>query len=277
MLYTIYSIQNIPPALAGNEFFCSVSFGPCSFGGFVEGESCAPNFVLPCESGDCCLEYYNQNASCPNYLYCIPEPTPTPTPLPGSTSTPVPLPSPTGTPWGCPGPYGTYCNDSETNYYPCQPDQYCNTNNIPPGLPQGCSGVCTSLTPIPIPTDTTTSSPYDPCSGVTGESLTACEACTSPIDGVPQGTYTAIGCIPTEPQAFVSVFIKWAISVGAGIAFLLIIYGAFTVITAAGEPEKLKAGQETITSAITGILFIIFAIFLLRFIGADLLKIPGFS
>lgn len=148
---------------------------------------------------------------------------------------------------------------------------------------------CTALGHCPgtgIP-PTTSHSPYDPCSGMPSGTpeekarLQDCRDCTGidPTDtdpDPPTGTYTAIGCIPTEPQAFVSVFIKWAISVGGGIAFLLIIYGAFTVITAAGEPEKLKAGQETITSAITGILFIIFAIFLLRFISIDLFKIPGF-
>lgn len=89
---------------------------------------------------------------------------------------------------------------------------------------------------------------------------------------------TAIGCIDVEtPTAFVNSILTLAITIGGGIAFLLIIFGAFLVLTSAGNPEKVKAGKELITSAIAGLLLIIFAVFILRLVGAEILQIPGFD
>jgi len=44
-----------------------------------------------------------------------------------------------------------------------------------------------------------------------------------------------------------------------------------------GNPEKLKKSQDMITSCIMGLMLIIFSIFILKLIGVDILKIPGFS
>lgn len=88
---------------------------------------------------------------------------------------------------------------------------------------------------------------------------------------------TALGCIPANPQPFISWIFKLGAFIGGGIAFLLMAWGTFLVITSTGEPEKLKQGKDIIVSAVSGLLFIIFAVFLLRLIGADILKIPGFE
>lgn len=89
---------------------------------------------------------------------------------------------------------------------------------------------------------------------------------------------TAIGCINVEnPNAFVGSIMGLAIGIAGGIAFLLIIIGAFLVLTSSGNPEKVQAGKELITSAITGLLLIIFAVFILRLIGVDILQIPEFA
>jgi len=88
---------------------------------------------------------------------------------------------------------------------------------------------------------------------------------------------TGLGCIPTEPTTLVRWVLKYGIIAGGGIAFLLSIWGAFTILLAAGNPEKINEGKQIITSAISGLLFILFSVFLLRFIGVDILQIPGLT
>lgn len=90
-------------------------------------------------------------------------------------------------------------------------------------------------------------------------------------------SWTAIGCIPTTPAGFVGQILSFGLGIAGGIAFLLILSGGFQILTSAGNPEQLNAGKELIGSAIAGLLMIIFSVFLLRFIGVDVLRIPGFS
>lgn len=87
------------------------------------------------------------------------------------------------------------------------------------------------------------------------------------------GVKTALGCLPTEPQAFINTATPWAVGIGAGIAFLLGIFGSAMIVLSAGNPEKMQAGKEMITSAIGGLILIIFSVFLLRIIGVDVLKL----
>ncbi|MEK7182618.1 MAG: hypothetical protein AAB694_00460, partial [Patescibacteria group bacterium] len=84
--------------------------------------------------------------------------------------------------------------------------------------------------------------------------------------------------IPIENTTeFVKWFLGWAIGIGGGVAFLLILWSGFQIMTSAGNPERLKAGREQLTAAIGGLLFLIFSMFLLRLIGVDILQLPGFG
>lgn len=89
--------------------------------------------------------------------------------------------------------------------------------------------------------------------------------------------WTAIGCIPTSPSEFMERFLSLGIGLAGGIAFLLIIFSGFQMLTSVGNPEKLNAGKELLTSAISGLILIIFSIFLLRLIGVDILGLPEFK
>ena len=84
---------------------------------------------------------------------------------------------------------------------------------------------------------------------------------------------TALGLIPTAPAELVKWILGWSIAIGGGLAVLLSLWGGVTIILAGGNPEKINEGKEIITSAISGILFIVFSVFLLRFIGVDILGI----
>jgi len=87
--------------------------------------------------------------------------------------------------------------------------------------------------------------------------------------------WTVIGCLSIEPTGFSAAILRFAIGIGGGIAFLMMVAGAFTVITSAGDPEKLKKGKSMLTKAAIGLLVIIFAIFILRVIGQELIGLPG--
>ena len=94
--------------------------------------------------------------------------------------------------------------------------------------------------------------------------------------GAGDRTWTAVGCIETNPSKFIGQILGIGIGIGGGIAFLLILFGGFQILMSAGNPEKLNAGKELITSAVTGLLIIIFSIFILRVIGVNIFGLPGF-
>src|SRR4030042_4213447 len=87
---------------------------------------------------------------------------------------------------------------------------------------------------------------------------------------------TAIGCIPVGNQDdFLAFILKWALGVAGGIAFILIVYSGFLFMTSAGDKQKVQAAKELLTAAISGLLLIIFSVFLLDLFGIRILKIPG--
>jgi len=93
------------------------------------------------------------------------------------------------------------------------------------------------------------------------------------------GAWTAFACVGEggDPSNFISRFLELGIGIGGGIAFLLILVSGFQTMTSTGNPEKLHAAKELLGGAISGLLLIIFSIFILKIIGVDILGIPGFS
>lgn len=84
---------------------------------------------------------------------------------------------------------------------------------------------------------------------------------------------TAIGCIHTKPEEFVKDFLKFFVGISGGFAFLMMLLGAFQMVTSGGNPETLKTGQQRFTSAIIGLLFVILSVIILRLLGVDILGI----
>lgn len=92
------------------------------------------------------------------------------------------------------------------------------------------------------------------------------------------GVWSSVGCIYATTQDFIQkTLFGWGIGLAGGLALLCIIYAAFMMQSSQGNPEKLKKAQELITSCIMGLMLIIFSVFILKLIGVDILKIPGFS
>lgn len=93
--------------------------------------------------------------------------------------------------------------------------------------------------------------------------------------GSAYGIDTAIGCIPIgDPDTLTEFLLKWGLGIGGGIAFILIIYSGYIIMTGSGNPQRIQAGKELLTSALTGLLLMVFALFILRLIGIDILGIP---
>ncbi len=51
----------------------------------------------------------------------------------------------------------------------------------------------------------------------------------------------------------------------------------FQITTSSGDPKRLQAGKELLTSAIAGLLLLILSAFILRLIGVDILGLPEFG
>ncbi len=100
----------------------------------------------------------------------------------------------------------------------------------------------------------------------------------NPFDGCSNTSIsTAVGCIPIEMGEFIPWLLNWFFGVAGGISFLLMVYGFILVATSGGDEKKIQGAKETITSAVVGLLVCIFAIFILRLISINILKIPGIS
>lgn len=102
----------------------------------------------------------------------------------------------------------------------------------------------------------------------------ACVACVGPDN---ERLWTAVGCIDNSAQGIVGKLIGTGIGIAGGIALLMIIASGFELTISQGEPKRVSDAKERLTSAIIGLLFIIFSVTILQFIGVTILQIPGFG
>ncbi|MBI2008493.1 hypothetical protein HYS82_02445 [Candidatus Amesbacteria bacterium] len=123
-----------------------------------------------------------------------------------------------------------------------------------------------------------------PCqSPLTCNALNICANVGSPPAGTftgfcPGGTsgiQTALGCLDITGKNTVSQILGWAVVVGGGIAFLLIVYAGIQMATASGDPKRVKASQELLTAALGGLILIVLSLVLLNFVGVKILNLGG--
>lgn len=124
----------------------------------------------------------------------------------------------------------------------------------------------TPIVSTPIP-------PLTSGAGMYGQTATfaAGTPCDYPGEPPKSGISTAIGCVPTSPTGLVNALLKFAVGIGGGIAFLIMLSGAFQMINSGGNPDALKAGQERFKDAIIGLLFVLLSVLILKIIGVDIL------
>lgn len=114
---------------------------------------------------------------------------------------------------------------------------------------------------------------FELCSQVTNTELRGkCDECYDK-----EGVWTAVGCVERTPQSIVKSFLEIGLGVGGGICLLMCLTAGFMLTTSQGDPKQVTEAREMITSAIIGLLFIIFSVFILQFIGVTIFNIPGFG
>lgn len=82
---------------------------------------------------------------------------------------------------------------------------------------------------------------------------------------------TALGCLPTHPLTFINRFQFILLRIGIGITFIMMVVGAFFVMTGQGNPEQVKRGRQVFLSGVAGLLIMIFGVFILEIIVVDIL------
>ena len=121
------------------------------------------------------------------------------------------------------------------------------------------------------------------CNGIAPSDYDTCVAClyenpgTPPTNPKTDVSWTVIGCIPTTPAGFTQRILQLSVAIAGGIAFVTLLMGSFRVLTSSGDPARLNSGKGLIVSSIIALLLVIFAVFILRFVGVSILKIPGFG
>lgn len=88
---------------------------------------------------------------------------------------------------------------------------------------------------------------------------------------------TDLGCIPTDPYAFVGSAYGIGLGLIGGVSLLFLIYGGYLVMISQGNPEKLNSGKSYIYYAIAGLVLAIFGFVILQLIAVDILRVPGFK
>jgi len=104
-----------------------------------------------------------------------------------------------------------------------------------------------------------------------GDQMSDCETCYGQ-----DGVWTAVGCLSFMPAGFSQDFLILGIALAGGIALLLMMYGSFLLSTSQGNPEQAQHAKEVIMGAVIGLFMIVFSMVLLRTIGIEVFRLPGF-
>lgn len=96
-------------------------------------------------------------------------------------------------------------------------------------------------------------------------------------EGDVNAIYTAVGCVRTGSQGLTEDIVRVFMGMVGGIALFSIISASFLFTTSQGDTNKVKQAKELLTAAVSGLFFIVFSIFILQFIGVNILGIPGLS
>lgn len=91
-------------------------------------------------------------------------------------------------------------------------------------------------------------------------------------------TGTGFDVDPNKPvTGVVGLVFKIAVGVGGFVATSLVIAGGVQMLTSAGQPEKIKDGQDMIINALMGLGLLLMAVTVATVFGSEILGLPGFD
>ncbi len=104
---------------------------------------------------------------------------------------------------------------------------------------------------------------------------TPCEkSLTGVVTGQCYGVFSGLGIrLPTNPLLLIPQILEVILGFAGAIVIILIIRSGYKLMFSQGNPEKVQEARDELTSAIVGLLFIIFSFVLLQFIVNDFLKL----
>lgn len=91
-----------------------------------------------------------------------------------------------------------------------------------------------------------------------------------------QAIDTALGCMPVSTSGFTSALLTFLAGTAGAIALVIMLAATIQIMTGGDNAEQVKKGKELFTGAITGLLFIIFSVTLLKIVAGDIIQLPGF-
>lgn len=174
-------------------------------------------------------------------------------------------------------------DDSPANRYVCVPEGAESSVECDHSLHSSCSCVPPEGTWCGVNNEEcgqsrSTVVPFNLCKQVPEEKREVCYACMQgegEFAGVGEGIWTAFGCVSTQAEQIIVFFTRISLGIAGIFALLQMVSASFMIATSAADVQKASKAKDTFTSAITGILFIIFSVSILQFIGVRVLQIPG--
>ena len=92
-----------------------------------------------------------------------------------------------------------------------------------------------------------------------------------------QAIDTALGCLSVDTKGFTVSLLTFLAGTAGAISLVIMLIATIQIMTGGDNAEAVKKGKELFTSAITGLLFIIFSVTLLRIVAGDIIQLPGFN
>ena len=88
---------------------------------------------------------------------------------------------------------------------------------------------------------------------------------------------TALGCMSVDTQGFTGQLLGFLAGTAGAISLVIMLAATIQIMTGGDNAEQVKKGKELFTGAVTGLLFIVFSVTLLKIVAGDIIQLPGFG